>query len=67
MLHLRSEQVSSFDICGETLPMYCRVAADVRVWRRVSVAVDVVVNHCRPDVEGGPIFRPKNLLKRTVR
>ena len=43
------------------LLIYCRLAADVRVWRRCSV-----VGCCRPDVEGGPlirsVFRPKNLL-----
>ena len=47
------EQGKSFeipiDICGETLPIYGRLAADVRVWRRCSVVVDC----CGPDVEGG--------------
>ena len=42
------------DICGET--------ADVRVWRRCSIVVD----RCRPDVEGVSlirlIFLPKNML-----
>ena len=38
------------DICGETLTIYRRLAADVRVWRRCSVLVD----RCRPDVERGP-------------
>ena len=43
------------------LLIYCRLAADVTVWRRcsVDVDVDVVVDRWRfrPDVEGGRFIR----------
>ena len=57
-----SEQILTFVV---KLLIDCRLAADVRVWRRCSIAVDIV-DRCRPDVEGGLLFRfffwPKNLL-----
>ena len=39
------------------------------VWRRCSVAVDVVVDHwhCRPDVEGGPLIRSYFYLKKYLK
>ena len=49
-------KVSTFPLTVSVkLLIYCRLAADVRVWRRCSVVVD----RCRPDVEGGkgPLIR----------
>ena len=60
-----SAQILTFTFAVKLL-IDCRLAADVRVWRRCSIDVDVVVDRCRPDVDGGPlirsIFLPTNLL-----
>ena len=39
------------------------------VWRRCSIAVDVVVDrwHCRPDVEGGPLIRSYFYFKKYLK
>ena len=38
------------DICGETLLIDCRLAADVRVGRRCRTVCSVGVDRCRSDV-----------------
>ena len=49
-----SAQVFTFPLTyAVKLLIYCRLAADVRVWRRCSV----VGVRCRPDVEGGLLIR----------